>query len=68
VRDEKKDRAMTTLPLNPTDWEDLRQNLHNLLDRCVDQMRDAEDHPWQALPMIWPSAMRLGRAGTSSHG
>ena len=54
---------MTTLPLNPTDWEDLRQNLHNLLDRCVDQMRDAEDHPWQAPPDDLAKRYAIGAGG-----
>ncbi len=54
---------MTTLPLNPTDWEDLCQNLHNLLDRCVDQMRDAEDHPWQAPPDDLAKRYAIGAGG-----
>ncbi|WP_424940849.1 pyridoxal phosphate-dependent decarboxylase family protein [Aliiroseovarius sp. S253] len=54
---------MTTPPLDPTDWEALRQDLHRLLDRCVDQMRDAEDHPWQAPPADLADHYSIGAGG-----
>ncbi|WP_298569042.1 pyridoxal-dependent decarboxylase [uncultured Aliiroseovarius sp.] len=36
--------------LTPDDWEAFRNGAHQLLDRCINQMRDSEDHPWQAPP------------------
>ncbi|WP_298558303.1 pyridoxal-dependent decarboxylase [uncultured Aliiroseovarius sp.] len=54
---------MTTSPLNPSDWESVREDLHRLLDRCVDQMRDAEDHPWQAPPADLADRYAIGAGG-----
>lgn len=54
---------MTTPPLDPADWEGLRSDLHRLLDRCVDQMRDAEDHPWQAPPADLAKRYAIGTGG-----
>ncbi|SMR70728.1 Glutamate or tyrosine decarboxylase [Aliiroseovarius halocynthiae] len=54
---------MATQPLEPKDWEDLRRDLHGLLDRCVDQMRDAEDHPWQTPPPDLADRYAIGSGG-----
>ncbi|NDW53999.1 pyridoxal-dependent decarboxylase [Aliiroseovarius sp. PrR006] len=54
---------MTTPPLGPNDWEGLRSDLHRLLDRCVDQMRDAKDHPWQAPPADLADRYAIGTGG-----
>lgn len=54
---------MTTAPLDPADWEDLRKDLHRLLDRCVDQMRDAGTHPWQAPSADLADRYAIGAGG-----
>lgn len=36
--------------LDPIDWEEYRQQLHGLLDHCVDTMRNCRNLPWRPPP------------------
>jgi glutamate/tyrosine decarboxylase-like PLP-dependent enzyme len=37
--------------LDPRDWGKFRQAAHELLDRCIDYLSSAEDHPWRPVPV-----------------
>jgi hypothetical protein len=36
--------------LDPADWGAFRRAAHDLLDRCIDRLECARDHPWQPMP------------------
>lgn len=37
--------------LDPADWDAFRAAAHALLDRCVDRLHSARDHPWRPVPL-----------------
>lgn len=41
---------MTRSMLDPRDWDAYRRAAHDLLDRCIDRLESAREHPWQPLP------------------
>lgn len=41
---------MTGSVLDPKDWDAFRRAAHALLDRCVDRLETAGDHPWRPVP------------------
>lgn len=45
--------------LDPEDWEQLRNAAHALLDRCIDHLSTAADHPWQPVPEAVRSSYAL---------
>ncbi|MCK8483209.1 pyridoxal-dependent decarboxylase [Aliiroseovarius sp. S2029] len=49
--------------LEPADWQAFRGQMHDLLDRCLDRMAGAEDHPWQAPPDGLQEAYAIGQGG-----
>jgi len=36
--------------LDPGDWDDFRSHVHDVLDKCVDRLMTARDHPWRPVP------------------
>lgn len=42
-----KDRECT---LDPCEWESYRAALHELVDACVDHLKDVRSHAWQPVP------------------
>lgn len=46
--------------LDPEDWENYRSALHDLVDACVNQLRDVRQHPWKPVGEDFVEAVRLG--------
>ncbi|MEO9458499.1 MAG: pyridoxal-dependent decarboxylase [Lentilitoribacter sp.] len=36
--------------LDPENWEDFSHDMHNLMDQCLERMKQARDFPWQLKP------------------
>ncbi len=49
--------------LDPEDWDAYRAVAHQLLDRCIDQLAAAADHPWRAVPPDIRQGYALSGAG-----
>ena len=49
--------------LNPPDWNVFREQMHDLLDRCLDRMCAAESHPWQVPPDDLTETYAIGQGG-----
>jgi len=52
--------------LDPTDWNSFRQDMHKLLDRCLDRLEGARDHPWQPVPETLRQSLALNDAEQAS--
>lgn len=45
--------------LDPQDWEKFAQDFHDLLDSCLERMKNARDLPWQPKPENMASKVAL---------
>jgi aromatic-L-amino-acid decarboxylase len=45
--------------LDPDDWDGFRQQVHALLDICIDRLASAGDHPWRPVPEDFAAAIGL---------
>ena len=45
--------------LDPQDWKAFRTAAHQMLDICIDQLAEAESHPWQPVPDTIRDAYQL---------
>ncbi|MDA5093336.1 pyridoxal-dependent decarboxylase [Aliiroseovarius sp. KMU-50] len=50
-----------TSNLDPKDWAAFRSQAHNLLDRCITQIAEAQQHPWQSPPEDAAERYAIGR-------
>ncbi len=48
--------------LDPADWNAFRQQAHELLDACIDHLREARERPWEPLDEEAKQAVALGDA------
>lgn len=53
----------TEFSLDPQDWEAFRENAHQLLDTCINQLAGAADHAWQPVPESQKAAYALTETG-----
>ncbi len=49
-------------PLDPTDWDDYRQLLHEVVDACVDHLSRVSDKPWQPVDAAFHESIAVGDA------
>ena len=45
--------------LDPADWDSFRQQMHELLDSCVDRLAGARHHPWKPVPESLSETLKL---------
>lgn len=45
--------------MDPEDWAAFREDMHALLDSCVDHLASAAERPWQPVPEGFADAIRL---------
>ena len=50
--------------LDPDDWDDFRDQAHDLLDACIDYLAHAREHPWQPVGEEARRRLSLGEAET----
>ena len=48
--------------LDPVDWSAFRQQMHALVDACLDQLQDVRAHPWRPLDESARELVALGDA------
>ncbi len=52
--------------LDPSDWDEFRDQAHRLLDTCIDRLENSRDYPWRPMSQGDKSALSLGDASRTS--